>query len=386
MAVVDELGKKKRLKKKRRILKSVLSVILLAIISVAAAVMITNNGRLSLDGFKRLFNIYGSFSKTAEFTFDSGSQNVYSDLNGGFAVASTVGIQVYDKSCNLSFSDIFEMSRPALCAGGDIAAVYDLGGLSLKMFNLDGVTKSISTNGKIISASLNKNGWLAVCTQESGGYKSQVTVYDKKGAEHYKWYSASGYILSAAISPDNGSLAVLTLNNEGSRIVFFTLDSTYEKAACTLKGELVLEIKYFGGGNVLAVSKNGLSVVKPDGSVQTIKDYHEKYLDGYSIESEDFTALVLHDYMVGDQGSIMTIDHNGAVLGTLETGRRVLSISARGNYLAVLYSDGFVIYNRKLKECTHIDGTAGAIRTIMRADGTSLLITAHSATIYDSAG
>lgn len=386
MAVVDELEKKKRMKKKRRILKSVISVILLAVISVVAAVMITNNGKLSFDGFKRLFNIYGSFSKTAEFTYDSGFQNVYSDLNGGFAVASTVGLQVYDQSGNLSFSDIFEMSKPALCAGGDIAAVYDLGGASLKTFNINGVTKSISTNGKIISASLNKNGWLAVCTQESGGYKGMVTVYDKKGNGLFEWHSASGYILSATVSPDNGSLAVLTLNNEGSRIVFFTLDSTYEKAACTLNGELVLEIRYISGENVLAVSKNGLRVVKPDGSAQMIKDYHEKYLAGYSIESEDFTAFVLHDYMVGDQGSIITVDHNGAILGTLETGRRVLSVSAKGNYLAVLYSDGFVIYNRKLKECTHIDDTAGAVQAIMRADGTSLLITAHSAIIYDSAG
>lgn len=385
MAIVDEL-KKKKIKKKRRLLKSTVSVILLAVISVIAAVMITNNGKLSLDGFKRLFNFYGSFSKTAEFTFDSGFQNVFSDLNGSFAVASTVGIQVYDQSGGLSFTDIFEMSKPILCAGGDISAVYDLGGRSLKLFNFNGVTKSIATNGKIISASLNNNGWLAVCTQESGGYKGLVTVYDKKGNEHYKWYSASGYILSAEVSPDNGSLAVLTLNDEGSRIVFFTMDSTYEKASCTLKGELVLEIRYINGGNVLAVNKDALRVVKSDGTVQTINDYHEKYLAHYSLESEEYTTLVLHDYMVGDQGCILTVAHDGTVLGTLETGRRVLSISAKGNYLAVLYSDGFVIYNKKLKECAHFNDTAGTVQAIMRNDGTSLLITAHSAIVYSSAG
>jgi hypothetical protein len=94
-----------------------------------------------------------------------------------------------------------------------------------------------------------------------------------------------------------------------------------------------------------------------------------------------FTALVLNDYMVGDQGSILTVDRAGNTLGTLQTSKKVLWMSASGDYLVVLYSDGLVLYDRHLKERARFDDTAGAVQTIMRSDGTALLILPHSATV-----
>lgn len=222
MATVYELKKKNKTKKKHRLLKALGSVLLLAFISVVAAILITNSGKLSIDGLTRLFD--GARNKTGAtaFSFDSGVGSVFTDIEGGLAVCSSGGLQVYDVNAEKMFSQAFEMLNPTICSNGSVSAAYDLGGKLLKVFDLYSVTKSISTEGKIISASINENGWLALCMQESGAYNSVVTIYNDHVEEIFKWFSAEGHILSAAISPDNKGLAVLTLTDEGSRIVFFS--------------------------------------------------------------------------------------------------------------------------------------------------------------------
>jgi WD40 repeat protein len=387
MATVYELkktNKNRNKKKKHRLLKVTASVVMLAVISVTAAVLITNGGKINAEGFTHLFSGTINITQAAEFSFDGGTGSVFADMDGGLAVCSGGGIQVYDVSARRMFIEAFEMTCPAVCSNGSVSAAYDLGGKLLKVFDLYGVTKSISAEGKIISASINKSSWLALCSQGSGGVKGRVTVYDANGETRYYWDSAEGYILSAAVSADNKSLAVLTLTEKGSRIVFFSLSSPDEKGSCTLTGALVLEIRYLSDGRVLAVSKDALRVVKPDGSADVIKNYTDKYLVCYTIGSENFTALALNDYLVGDQGSIVTVDRGGKVLGTLQTSRKILSISSSGDNAAVLYNDGLVIYDRTLKEIARFNNTVGAEQTIMRSDGKALLISPHSAAVCNT--
>ena len=382
MATVKSRKKKNSARRKSRVLKLLLSIILLAVIS-ATTIVIINNGKLDAEGFKRLFTGSGNTTAASEFSFDAGLDSVFADIDGRLAVCTTVGLQLYDRSAELAFREMFEMSDPTVCTGGKVAAVYDMGGNTLKLFDESGVIKGFTTKGKIISASLSLNGWLVLCTQESG-YKGLVSVYNASGSEVYNWYSAKGYVLSAEVSPDNKSLAVLTLNEDGSRIVFFSMDSDDEKASCILHGGLALEIKYISSSSVLAVSADSLTLIQTDGSFVSLIDYPSKYLAGYSIDSDSFSALVLNDYLVGEQGSIVTVDKMGKTLATIQTERKTLSLSANRDYLAVLFSDGLVIYDKYLNECSHFDNTAGAEEVIMRSDGTALSIMAHSACVYET--
>lgn len=379
MATVYEL---KKMKKRRfRLLKATVSVLILAVVSIIAAILITNNGKLTADGLMRLFSGTGKKNEAAEFSFNAGFKSVFAEIDGGLAVCSGSGVQVYDIGADRMFTETFNMANPAVCYNGKISAVYDLGGKLLKVFDLYGVIKSISTEQKIISASLNQNGWLVMCTQETGAFKGRVTVYDGDLDAAFYWNSAKGYVLSAALASDNKSLAVLTLTDEGSRIVFFSMDSTDEKGSCTLPGELVLEIRYLSDGRILALCRDALRIVKQDGSADIICDYSEKHLAGYSLDGDGFILLALKNYMVGDQGIIMTVDLKGKTLGLAETGRKILSVSAKGDTLAILYSDRLVIYDRYLLECARFDDTAGAEKTLMRPDGKAFLIAPHSASV-----
>lgn len=373
---------KNKERRKNRIPGILLSVVLLAVISLAAAVMITNNGRLDLAGLERLIAGMGGKTEATVFSYDAGVGAVYADLDGGLAVCSATGLQVFDRNADLTYSEAFEMSSPTICTGGSTACVYDLGGTAVRVFSQTGILYSLTAGSRIVSASLNDSGWLALCTESSGVYKGTVTVYYPSGNVKYTFNSAtSGYVLSAAVSPDDKKLAVLTLNEAGSRIVFYELDSDVEKASCQLADSLVLDIRFLNTGSVLAVADDALILVHSDGGSQRLLDYTDKYLANFTTESVGFTALVLNNYMVGDQGGIVTVDKNGNTIGTLETTRKVLWLSASGDNLAVLYSDGLVVYDRYLKELDRYSDTAGAVQAIMRSDGTALLVLAHSAAV-----
>jgi hypothetical protein len=381
MTTVKAQTSKNRKRRRSRLPGVFLSVVLLAAVSVAAAVMITNDGRLDKEGLMRLLESLGGRQQTAAFSFDAGVGAVYAEVDGGLAVCSSAGLQVYNRDAALVYEEAYEMAVPTVSAGGKTVCTYDLGGYLVKVFDKGGVLYTLKAEGKIISATMGDGGWLALTTEGSGVYKSLVSVYDRSGQSVYRFESATGYVLTAAVSPDNGSLAVLTLWEQGSRVVFFSLDSPAEKASCRFDGSVVLDIRYLANGSVVAVGYESLMLVHPNGNSQQLLDYSGRFLVNYTTESPMFTALVLNDYMVGDQGSILTVDRAGNTLGTLQTSKKVLWMSASGDYLVVLYSDGLVLYDRHLKERARFDDTAGAVQTIMRSDGTALLILPHSATV-----
>ncbi len=381
MASVDTRNKNKP-RRKGRVGRLVASLVLLGVLTAAAVYLVSTGGDLSADGFRRFFAGDNGAPGATAFSFDAGLDPVFASLDGGLAVGSAGGLQYYDRFAQLVYDETFELSVPAVCVGGNMGAVYDIGGTTLKLFNKNGITSHIITSGKIISASLSDKGWLAVCSEEDGGYKGQVSVYNQKGVSAYEWHSAKGYVVSAAVSPDSKSLAVLTLTEDGSRIVFFSLSSPDELSSCTLPGRLGLEIDYPETDGALVVGTKALTRVQSDGTYMDLYDYNGRYLSGYSLGGDGFVLLALDDYLVGDVGRLVTVGLSGGVLGTVETDKGILSVSASGAAAAVLSTDELTFYSSTLSTMTSFNDTAGSQVTLLRRDGSAFCIKAHSAAVY----
>ena len=67
------------------------------------------------------------------------------------------------------------------------------------------------------------------------------------------------------------------------------------------------------------------------------------------------------------------------MLASLPLTEEVLDISAAGSYLAVLYGNSVVVYNKDLTEHARMEGTDYAGQVEMEDDGTVLLIAGASA-------
>jgi len=380
-------GEEKPKRKKRRLIGIISSLLSLAALTYIAITLVSGRD-LSLTWLSDLFSGSEPVEMADEYIFDVGRDRVFADLGGSLASAGTLGVQVLNIGGNETLRDPFRMSHPAINAINGHAIVFDIGGTAVRVLKDSKIVKSVAADNAILSASINRNGWFCVCTQGVGGFKGVVTVYNDKGNAVYSVSLSSGYVLSAALSPDNKSLAVLNLTDESSRITFYnglsseTADSTFD-----LPGELILDIWYPPDGELVAVSTNSFFSVDKSGKSRELHYFSGRRLGAYAF-NDDFYSLHLLDYGVGFRGQLVTLGADGTLLGELTTDRELISVTSGGGYLAVLRNDGFSFYNANLNELPSAGvrtSLLGANRVLMLGDGAALATGEHLAVVIRSA-
>jgi hypothetical protein len=194
----------------------------------------------------------------------------------------------------------------------------------------------------------------------------------------------SGFVLSASLSPDNKTLAILNLTDVGSRISFYQgIDEDKDEAdyLFSLPGELIIDMKYLSNTEVLAISTDSLLLIDGSGRSSELYAFPDKRLGGY-VFNDEFAALHLYDYGIGYSGRIVTILFDGTVLGELGVVREILSISSGSNYLTVLRSDGLSFYDKELEESPITEENISAANRVLALGNNAALATSdHSAII-----
>jgi len=376
-------GNKKR--KRRKIPGFVFSLISVVLLTIIALMIISGRG-ISMTWLTGLFSPRVHVDPVQEFHFDIGRDRVFADLGGSLVAAGTLGIQVLDAGGNETLREPFRMSAPALVANNGRAIAFDIGRSAVCVFDRANVLASIGTDGSVVSASINRNGWFCISTQEGGGIRAVATVYNDKGDGVYRAFLATGYILSAVLSPDNRSLAVLNITDNGSRTAFFHgLNKHEPDSSFELTGELIIDMLYLSGGDLLVVTANSLITVDRSGEGKTVYDYSDKRLSGYFY---DGGTIILHllDFGVGYSGRLVSLNENGTLIAESATAREHISMSFGGGYLAVLRNDGVFFYNREFSEfpqAASANSTAGKSRILALRDGAALAASDHSAAIFN---
>ena len=356
---------------KPNLLRRLLAFLLTAALVVGAVALVAWRDRINLDSIRRWFS-YRNLERS-----DSGQAETFS--YGGSAS---------DTFANLDETVLLE--HPVVSACGKRGLVYDAGGQEL--FVLSGrevaFTLSQETERSLISASLNPNGWLVLVSQEHG-YKGSVTVYDGSYAPVMRLDLSSRFVMDAALSPDNKTVAVLTVGlEEGSfdcRVDLYRLDhdagSAAPDASCSVGNNAPLALRWTDDG-IWLLGENGVYRVDGSGALGGGYTYSGRYLKGFSLEGDGFAALLLGKYRAGSNAVLTIVDGAGAVQASLSIDEQVLSLSAAGRYVAVLTADRLDLYDQQLGLYATLDGTQGARRVLMRSDGTAMLIGSGEARLY----
>ena len=376
-------GDKSPKKIRRRLARIIGSLLSLAALTYVSVSLISGRG-LSIAWLSDLFPSRETTKMAEEFSFDVGRDRSFADLDGSLAAVGTLGVQVLDMGGDETLRDTFRMSRPAISAANGLGIAFDIGGTDVRVFNKTKITSSFVASSEVVSASINQNGWFCVCTKGSGGYKGVATVYTDKGNPYYSVSLSSGYILSAALSPDNKSLAVLNLTDGGSRITFYNnLSSEAADNAFDLPGGLIIDIWYQTDGKLFAITAESLIAVDKSGAYDELYAFPGKRLGAYAL-SESFFALHLLDYGVGYGGKLVTISTEGILIGDLPTEHELVSISSGGGYLVALRNDGISFFDETLDEHPPAGDTsvaAGASLVLALKNGTALAAGDHFAII-----
>ena len=365
-------------------------VLILVLAVVLGGVLLASYKDLhGFDSIRRLLS-YNKVSPDAEgkaelYTFDSDRSNTFALLGERLLVVSTTRMALLADDGTEVFAQNVKLANPAIAQGGQMAAVYDVGGTALYLVGEKGLVRDMSDacEGGVFSASLNSSDYLALTLRKSG-YKSAVTVYDSTLEPVFTYNSSEHYVMDACVLRDNKHLAVVTLGEADSAFAsqtsIYALDQESPVAVNTLNSSLVLSLNSLGD-SLLCVTDDRLTSFHADGSLTGSYRYEYPYLRSVSV-SGDYAALLLSRYRSGSALRIATVGADGEVLGTRDERREVLGISAAGKYVAVLYGESLTIFTSDMAEYATLERTNYAKEVIMRADGTAVLIGSSSATLF----
>lgn len=322
------------------------------------------------------------------YRYEADSRNRFAVLGDSLVVLSDASLTLFNSAGEEVWSMPVTMTAPALTAGGNRAAAYDVGGTALYVLDQTGLRLELTAeeDEPYIAATLNRNGELAVTAQKRG-YKGSVKVYgrDLDPDPIFEFKSSQRFVLDGYILGDD--LAAVTLGQENgvfvSSIVLYEIGVSGEEPAAdySISGGLVAVIAE-QEGRLAAVSDTSVTYASSSGEIIGSYSYSGSYLREYDLNGSGFAALLLNRYRSGSVGRLVTVDKNGEELGSLDIREEVLDISASGRYLAVLYNDRLAVYNQDLQTYASLQGTGDAREVLMRPDGSALLLSAGSASLF----
>lgn len=342
------------------------------------------------DVLRRYFN-YGaaeSAGGAAVYKYDASSANRYAVLGEHMVVLSETSLSILDAQGGTVWSTGVNFSAPALESNGSRAVAYDVGGTVLYVVDEKGQVMNLTAaqmeTGPLISARLNEKNWLAV-TAEKTLTKGSVSVYNDKGGLVFGFDSSRRFVIDACVTDDCTRMAAVTLGQENStfisNVVLYNLNEEQPFGDYNVTDGLVAAIAQ-DGSTLITLSDTCLTFAGTDGKRTATYPYGDGYLREYAFGGTGFTALLLNRYSSGSVGRLVTVADDGSELASLDVNEEVLSISAAGRYLAVLYASRLVIYNSDLQVYAALNGTDSVGSVLMRQDGSAILAGAESAELF----
>lgn len=369
--------------KKRSNIRHIAAAAATLIIIAAAILLFMYRDKLTAEGLREIFtpSAVSARDDIEAFTYETGADEMFAVAGNGLAVVSSSGMQLMDADGKTVAKQIFSLSTPAVAASAQNAAFFDVGGTTLRVSDFEGNVTNLDTGTAIISVSVNKNGWLAVVTEE-GGYKALVTVYNAALEPVYQWHSGTAYILKASVSPDNKSVAALTAGYSGGGVSIFALDKEEPTATYVSGAELFFDICYSGNDTICAVSESRLLFMNPALEEKGEYSFGDLYLTQYSLDGDGFISLLLSKYRSGNSAVLVNVGLDGTVFASMDIQRDLVSLSAKGTRLLAYYSDELVLYTRELESEGGHDDVVGLRAVLLRDKGDCLLISPYSAQLH----
>lgn len=380
-------------KRPNRLLR-LLAFLLTVALMLGAVVLIVNYDKLNFDFVKRWFS-YRSLSRTdsgqaESFPFDGDGTSTFATLDGDLLVCSSTGVRLYSASGQVYVDRTVVMEHPVAVSAGNTALAYDAGGRTLLVCRdrEEAFSLELGSDEQILSADVNESGWMVVVTQISG-YKGVVTVYDSQFQAKMQVSLSSRFVMDAALSPDNRTVALLTMGlTDGtftSQVELYPTAGAASDASpqttCTVGGQVILDMTWDDSG-IWALGEDEIYHLDDSAALTGSYSYSDRYLKGFSLAGDGTAVLLLGKYRAGSTAELVVVDTQGEARATMALDEQVLSISAAGRYISLLTADQLNIYDQDLSVYHSLEETQSARKVLQRSDGSVLLIGNDTARVY----
>ncbi len=372
-----------RPERKRSVHLAILIAVFVLVIGTVIALLCYESGHF--DSLRRFFTYLGSDGEDY-FTYEMHSGSIYADLNRDLAVASSGELTMLTSGGSQVARAQVSLTTPALQLGRKVAMAYDVGGTTLAAISeKQGTVLNESVEGTILDADISNGDRICVASYTSS-YKTVLTAYNADYQAYYRWYSSSAFLPNCAISKDGSWMAAVGLGQQAhtfdSTLYFFNTESEEDPTSVSLGDLLVLDMDITKRNQIVLVGDSRAQVCNRSGEEIARYEYGSSYLENFDFGGNDFLTLAMNMYMAGNNYSLVTVPLSGGEAHTVYLGEEILSLSAKGDYIAVLTMGGLTIYRSDLTEYAKTEEIASVSDVVMRDDGSALLIGSNSARLF----
>lgn len=202
-------GKQIERKRKLQIFTGVIAVVAVFLIILELALP---------AGIFETIKIQSAITGSGSYPIELKSTETLNTITKGsyYYLLTNTHISAYSNSGKevLNFEHGFE--NPVIKTSASRSLVYDQGGKTFYVFDINSLLYTMTTEGEILTAAVANRGNFAVATTNEK-YTASVTVYDDEAQNIYEWYSAKDMINAIGLSSSGDKLAVATLNVDDSK-------------------------------------------------------------------------------------------------------------------------------------------------------------------------
>ncbi len=366
----------------RRIL-SLLIVLVVVLGAVLAAVYFDMN---SFESVRRLFTYSAEQrnEQTVLYSYTGDRTNTFALLGERMLVASQTRIDLLADDGTAVYSRTVKLDTPVIEVGTSCAVIYDVGGSSLYRIDTRGneTEMTLEDGESLISVRISTGDYITVTSTKSR-YKASVSVYNAASECIFTFNSSNRYIVDACVLPGGQTLAALTLGQEdnvfSSALLFCPLDGSSANITVPVGDGVALRLDVVGDA-IAVLAQEEMVFFSTDGTLRSRYGFDGSTLASYVCG--DFATLLFRSRSAHAASTLVTLSFEGAVISRLETADEVRHISAAGRYLSVLSGKDLRIYTSDLTGYASIDDADYARSSIMRTDGTALLLGTSSARLF----
>ena len=240
---------------------------------------------------------------------NSSSVNSIEVLGNNIVTADQSKIYIYDENGNSVNSFVHNLGSPIVKVAGKRILAFDNGGNIFKVYNKseESYSKNLKEN-KILMAEISQIGYTAVVVSTEK-YPACMIVYDKNGAEIYRWSSANR-IMDISFDGNSNGCFISTFNSENgviqSQIHYVKFDEATEQIKSEKLNTLVLDTFENNNGDIWAVGDDKFYKLDDEGKILLEYEYSNE-LVSYDL-NEYSAAVVVKNGRAGSMTSIFDSD------------------------------------------------------------------------------
>lgn len=366
----------------RRIL-SLLLVLIAVLGAVLAAVYFDMN---SFESVKRLFTYSAEQrnEQTVLYNYTADRSNTFALFGDRLLVVSQTRIDLLAEDGTSIYSRTVQLDTPTIEVGTACAVVYDAGGSALYRIDTRGreTDMTVDDGEALISVRIGVGDYITVISTKNR-YKASVSVYNAATECIYTLDSANRYVVDACVLPGGRTLASLTLGQENnvfsSSLLLSPLDGETASITAPVGDGVALRLECAGDA-IGVLMQEEMVFFSNDGTLRARYGFANETLASYACG--DFVTLLFKSASASASSTLVTLSFEGAVISRLDMADEIRHISCTGRYLSVLSGRDLRIYTSDLTGYASASEADYARSSIMRTDGTALLVGASSARLF----